>query len=88
MIKARTRIFSVLQQTRASRTIHSHRLLGAQYSLLQRSLFNFSSMPRPPMKVLVADQFSDSGIEEMRGSGLEVTYDAQLQGEKLAAKLT
>ena len=39
------------------------------------------------MKVLVADQFSPAGMEEMKDSGIEVHYDAALQGDALAAKL-
>ena len=39
------------------------------------------------MKVLVADQFSPAGMEEMKDAGIEVTYDAALQGDALAAKL-
>ena len=39
------------------------------------------------MKVLVADQFSPAGMDDMQASGIEVTYDAGLAGEALAAKL-
>lgn len=39
------------------------------------------------MKVLVADKFSELGMNEMMTSGLDVSYDAALQGEALAAKL-
>lgn len=39
------------------------------------------------MKVLVADQFSPAGMEEMKSCGMEVIYDASLQGAALAAKL-
>lgn len=39
------------------------------------------------MKVLVADQFSPAGMEEMKSAGIEVTYDAALQGDALAAKI-
>ena len=39
------------------------------------------------MKVLVADQFSPAGMEDMQAAGIEVTYDAGLAGDSLAAKL-
>lgn len=39
------------------------------------------------MKVLVADQFSPAGMEDMKNSGIDVTYDAGLAGDALAAKL-
>lgn len=39
------------------------------------------------MKVLIADQFSPAGMEEMKASGMEVTYDSALNGPALAAKL-
>ena len=39
------------------------------------------------MKVLVADQFSPAGMEEMKSAGIEVPYDAALQGDALTAKI-
>lgn len=39
------------------------------------------------MKVLIADQFSPAGMEEMKACGIEVHYDAKLNGESLTAKL-
>jgi D-3-phosphoglycerate dehydrogenase len=36
------------------------------------------------MKVLVADLFSKDGIEDLKASGIEVHYDANLNGESLA----
>ena len=39
------------------------------------------------VKVLVADQFSEDGIQELRKSGIEVTYDAGLNGESLTKAL-
>ena len=39
------------------------------------------------MKVLIADQFSPAGMEEMKASGMDVTYDSSLNGPALAAKL-
>ena len=39
------------------------------------------------MKVLVADQFSPAGMEEMKSAGMDVHYDAGLAGDALAAKL-
>jgi len=35
------------------------------------------------MKVLVADQFSPAGLEEMKSAGIDVIYDADLNGESL-----
>jgi len=39
------------------------------------------------MKVLVADQFSPAGMEEMKEAGIDVIYDASLAGPTLVAKL-
>ena len=39
------------------------------------------------MKVLVADQFSPAGMEEMKSAGIDVHYDAALAGDALGAKL-
>ena len=39
------------------------------------------------MKVLVADQFSSNGIDEMKSAGIDVHYDSALQGDALGAKL-
>lgn len=39
------------------------------------------------MKVLIADQFSPAGMEEMKANGIEVHFDAKLNGEALTAKL-
>jgi len=35
------------------------------------------------MKVLVADQFSPAGLEEMKSAGIDVIYNADLNGESL-----
>lgn len=35
------------------------------------------------MKVIVADQFSPAGLEEMKSNGIDVIYDANLNGESL-----
>lgn len=42
---------------------------------------------KPSMKVLVADQFSADGIKELQASGMEVVYDAGLNGETLTKAL-
>ena len=39
------------------------------------------------MKVLVADQFSPAGMEEMTNAGMDVTYDAGLKDDALKEKL-
>ena len=39
------------------------------------------------MKVLVADQFSEEGLKEMERSGIEVKYDAALNGASLTKAL-
>jgi len=39
------------------------------------------------VKVLVADQFSEDGIQELKKSGIEVTYDANLSGDTLTKAL-
>lgn len=39
------------------------------------------------MKVLIADQFSPAGMEEMKSSGMDVHFDAALQGPALVARL-
>jgi D-3-phosphoglycerate dehydrogenase len=39
------------------------------------------------MKVLIADQFEQSGIEGLRGAGCEVVYEPSLKDEALAAAL-
>ncbi|KAK2951586.1 phosphoglycerate dehydrogenase [Blattamonas nauphoetae] len=39
------------------------------------------------MKVLIADQFSPKAIEELKAAGLEVIYDANLNGDTLTACL-
>ena len=36
------------------------------------------------MRVLVADLFSASGIDELKADGIEVHYEASLNGESLA----
>jgi D-3-phosphoglycerate dehydrogenase len=36
------------------------------------------------MKVIVADLFSASGIEELKAQGMDVHYEASLNGESLA----
>ena len=38
-------------------------------------------------KVIVADQFSEDGIQEMKRNGIEVHYDANLNGETLTKAL-
>lgn len=35
------------------------------------------------MRVVVADLFSEAGIDELRNSGIEVLYDPSLNGEAL-----
>ena len=35
------------------------------------------------MRVLVVDQFSPAGLEEMKSAGIDVIYDAALVGETL-----
>ena len=42
---------------------------------------------KPSMRVLVADQFSADGIKELQAAGMEVTYDAGLNGESLTKAL-
>ena len=39
------------------------------------------------MKVLIADQFSPAGMEEMKTCGMDVHYDSSLNGAALVAKL-
>lgn len=39
------------------------------------------------MKVLVADQFSPAGMEEMKEAGLNLLYDKDLNGETLKAAM-
>lgn len=39
------------------------------------------------MKVLVADQFSEEGMKEMEKLGMQVKYDAGLNGESLTKAL-
>lgn len=39
------------------------------------------------MKVLIADQFSPAGMEELKQAGIDVTYDSSLSGDALQAKL-
>ena len=39
------------------------------------------------MKVIVADQFSPVGLEEMKSAGMDVYYDANLNGDSLTAKM-
>ena len=39
------------------------------------------------LKVLVADQFSEDGIKELKSSGIEVHYDGSLSGETLTKAL-
>jgi len=39
------------------------------------------------MKVLIADQFSPVGIEELKANGMEVYYDAKLNGASLTAMM-
>jgi D-3-phosphoglycerate dehydrogenase len=35
------------------------------------------------MRVLVADQFSPAGLEEMKSAGIDLVYNADLNGESL-----
>ena len=35
------------------------------------------------MKVLVADQFSPAGMEELKSAGIDVVYDSGLNGDTL-----
>src|SRR5215218_7249210 len=39
------------------------------------------------MKILVADQFEQSGLDGLRGAGCEVVYDATLKDEALGTAL-
>ena len=39
------------------------------------------------MKVLVADQFEQSGLDGLRAAGCDVVYDPALQDDALAAAL-
>jgi D-3-phosphoglycerate dehydrogenase len=39
------------------------------------------------MRVLVADQFSPAGLEEMKSAGIELVYNADLNGESLKAAI-
>jgi len=40
------------------------------------------------MRVLVADQFSPAGLEEMKSAGIELVYNADLNGESLRAAIS
>jgi len=39
------------------------------------------------MRVLVADQFSPAGLEEIKSAGIELVYNADLNGESLKAAI-
>ena len=39
------------------------------------------------MKVIVADQFSQAGLEELKASGIDLVYDKDLNGESLKAAM-
>ena len=39
------------------------------------------------MKVIVADQFSPAGLEELKASGIDLVYDKDLNGESLKAAM-
>ena len=49
-------------------------------ALFQTSTSGFSHFYPPDMKVLIADQFSESGIDQMKKAGLGVTYNPELAG--------
>ncbi|MCH7596578.1 MAG: hydroxyacid dehydrogenase [Planctomycetes bacterium] len=39
------------------------------------------------MKVLIADKFEESGVEELRAAGCDVTHDPELSGDSLTAAI-
>lgn len=93
MLKIANRIVSATGSCRQLPSVALVRPSGASF-WQKTSCFGFgtpkyilSPYDAEDTRVLIADSFSKQGLAELENSGIEVTYDAELQGESLAEAL-
>lgn len=64
------------------------RTLPKSSGLLPFQRMAFSGMPEvKPLNVLVADKFSEAGMAELKAMGMNIEYDASLNGDSLVSAL-